>query len=292
MIYELEDLITYEMMTEQQDYEDNSFDEYVSILALIVSMINDNRSISKIKKEISTANINKDLESNLNKRANEQYQDITDEKTKLNFNEITLFGYTFKELIAQRKQTTQKSLINFMVQVSDLAKEEPKAITALKNVTLEKYKNSIDNFYQTQLKDVREVAYKKNDSKMMTEVKGWISIAILDNATSAICASLHNQFYEKGDLYQTRSDLPYQIPRHPHCRSMFITVFKSKSIRYYKEQTVEKFLNKNPNKAKAIMGIEKFRLFQEKKIKFVNFVDLKKKRFYTNAEIRKRLNIK
>ena len=33
-------------------------------------------------------------------------------------------------------------------------------------------------------------------------------------------------------------------------------------------------------------------IFKEKNIKLVNFVDLKGKRFYTNSEIKKRLNIK
>lgn len=292
MIYTLEDVIAYESLVEQQDYEDNSADAFDLLLLSILASVEKNEPISKTRELIKESNVNKDLYSNLKKRSEEQYQDITDEKEKLDFDKLVLFGYTFRELVAQRKNTTKKALTNFMVQAKNVIKDETQSKTQLIRNTSQDYRKSIDRFYQTQLKEIRETGYQRNDKKMSKEIKGWISIAVLDSSTSAICASLHNKFYAKSDTYTSRATLPYPIPRHPNCRSMFITVFKNKSIQSYKQENLQTFLRNNPSTGQKIMGIEKYRLFSEKKIKFTNFVDLKRSRFYTNAEIRKKLNIK
>lgn len=292
MIYSLEDVLQYEALAEQQDFEDNSIEDFDILLLAIIASIQKNEPITKTKKLIEEANVNKNLNSNLRKRAEEQYKDITDEKEKLDFNEIMLFGYTFKELIAQRKNTTKKQLVNFMVQARNVLNDIDKNITELIKNTSERYKNSINRFYNTQLKEIREQGYRRNDMKMSKEIKGWISIAILDGKTSAICAALHNTFYEKGEKYKSRYDLPYPIPRHPNCRSIYITVFKNKKLEQYKQVNLETFLRNNPQIGKNIMGIEKYRLFSENKIKFKSFVDLRGQKFYTNKEIRKKLNLK
>ena len=66
---------------------------------------------------------------------------------------------------------------------------------------------------------------------------------------------------------------------------------KLKKISFSEDDALT-FLNENEQIGKELMGIEKYRLFKEKEIKLVNFVDLKGKRFFTNSEIKKRLNIK
>lgn len=292
MIYTLDDVLAYETLVEQQDYEDNSLDDFDILLLSILASVEKNEPISKTRELIKESNVNKDLYSNLKKRSQEQYQDITDEKEKLDFDKLVLFGYTFRELVAQRKNTTRKALTNFMVQAKNVVKDNTQSKTQLIKNTSQNYKKSIDRFYQTQLKEIRETAYQRNDKKLSKEIKGWISIAVLDSSTSAICASLHNKYYEKSEKYPSRSSLPYPIPRHPNCRSIFIAVFKNKSIQSYKQENLQTFLKNNPSTGRKIMGIEKYRLFSEKKIKFTNFVDLKRSRFYTNKEIRKKLNIK
>jgi hypothetical protein len=46
-------------------------------------------------------------------------------------------------------------------------------------------------------------------------IKGWLSIAILDNRTSAICIGYNNRFYTK-KKYGTRDNVPSPPPRHPN----------------------------------------------------------------------------
>jgi hypothetical protein len=73
---------------------------------------------------------------------------------------------------------------------------------------------------------------------------------------------------------------------------MFVAVFKDKSIQSYKSKNLETFLKQNPATGKELLGLKKYDLFKNEKIKLTNFVDIKGKRFYTNTEIKKRLNIK
>lgn len=291
MITDIDDVISAEILFEQQEVEDESSDAYKALLLAIVASIKAGEPAKDTKKIIADANVNKDLSKELRKISNEQIENITGEAQKIDFDEAVIAGYTFKELVAQRKNTTTKQATKFMAQAQDVIKEDKIEIAQLLKDDVNKYKKSIETFYRTQTKGAREFGYASNDKVLSKEVKGWISIAVLDNRTSAICSALSNVFYSKDD-YETRFDLPYQIPRHPNCRSQFITVFKGKSIQSYKGKNLETFLKQNPTAGKELMGIEKYKLFTEKGIKLTNFVDLKGKRFYTNKEIKKRLNIK
>jgi len=290
-ITEIDNIINLELLAENQKINDYSHKDFEALLLAIVASINKNDTQAKTKKLIDNSDINENLKEDLKVFVESQVETITDEKDNINFATTILAGFTFNELIAQRKITTKKQLTRFMVQAQDAIKQQEK-VTQLIQDELNKYQKSIETFYRTQAKSAREYGYAKNEKKLQTEIKGWISIAVLDNSTSAICMSLHNKYYEKGEQYKTRFDLPYQIPRHPNCRSMFVAVFKGKSIQSYKEKNLETFLNENETIGKELMGIEKYRLFKEKNIKLVNFVDLKGRRFYTNSEIKKRLNIK
>jgi len=118
-----------------------------------------------------------------------------------------------------------------------------------------------------------------------------MSIAVLDNRTSAICAGLHNQFYSAKE-YKSRNDVPDKPPRHPHCRSILITVWTGADIRNFKGQNLNTFFKRNPKVAKDIMGIEKYRLWSDGKAKIDKYIDLKGRRWYRNDEIVKRLGIK
>jgi len=178
-----------------------------------------------------------------------------------------------------------------MVSEIDVVKQGGASEVTLVSNEVNRYEKGIDAFYRTQTKGAREHGYAENDKKLRSNIKGWMSIAVLDNKTSAICLSLHNKFYSIED-YKTRFDIPYQIPRHPHCRSMFVTVFKDKSIQSYKGKNLETFLMQNPTQGKELMGIKKYEMFEQEKIKLTNFVDLKNGRYFTNAEIKKRLKIK
>lgn len=290
-ITELDNIINFEILAENQEINDNSDKAFEALLLAIIASISKNDTQAQTKKLIDNSDINENLKEDLKVFVNSQVENITGEKETINFATTLIAGFTFNELIAQRKNTTKKQLTRFMVQAQDAIKQQER-VTQLIQDELNRYQKSIETFYRTQAKGAREVGYAQNEKKLQTEIKGWMSIAVLDNKTSAICLSLHNKYYEKGDQYKTRFDLPYQIPRHPNCRSIFVAVFKGKSITSYKEKNLETFLTENEQIGKELMGIEKYRLFKEKDIKLVNFVDLKGKRYYTNSEIKKRLNIK
>lgn len=287
-ITDVDNIIDFEILAEQQKIEDVSDEAFKELLLALVASINAGDALKKTKEIIAQSDVNKDLSSTLRTLANEQLNTITGEDTKINYDEAVIAGYTFKELIAQRKETTKKQATKFMVQAIEAEKAQ---IAQLIKDEVNKYKKSIEAFYRTQAKGAREFGYAQVEKKLSKQIKGWISIAVLDNKTSAICMSLHNKFYEKGTQYKTRFDLPYQIPRHPNCRSQFVAVFKNKSIQSYKGKNLETFLKNNERAGKDLLGIEKYRLFKEADIKLTNFVDLKGKRFYTNDEIKKRLNL-
>lgn len=291
-ITNVDNIIDFELLAENKKIEDVSDERFKEILLGIVASINNDETIAKTKSYIDNSNVNEDLKSNLRTYVNEQVENITGEKDKLDFEKTIIAGYTFNELVEQRKNTTKKQLTRFMVQAQDVLAEEKAQIKQLIQDELNRYKQSLETFYKTQAKSAREYGYGVAEKKLSKEIKGWISIAVLDNKTSAICMSLHNKYYEKGTQYKTRFDLPYQIPRHPNCRSMFVAVFKGKSIQSYKEKNLETFLKQNETRGKELMGIEKYRLFKAAKIKAVNFIDMKGQKFYTNKEIKKRLNLK
>lgn len=285
-------IINFEIYAEQQEINDRSNIKFKELLLAIIASIQLGEPLKKTKQLIYKSNVNGDTKEKLEKLINDQNEIITGKKTKLNLNELIFAGYTFIELIEQRKQTTLKQAIRFMVQAQNIIEEEKGLVGQIIDDEINRYNNTMENFYRTQAKSAREFGYAQIEKTFITEIKGWISLAILDNNTSPICLSLHNQYYEKGKQYQTRFDLPYQIPRHPKCRSQFVAVFKNRSIQSYKGKNLETFLMKNEETGKDLLGIEKYRLFKEKDIKLNNFVDIKGKRFYTNKEIKKRLNIK
>lgn len=291
-ITDADNIINFEILAEQQSIEDTSSEAFKQLILAIIASIQAGEPLKKTKKLIEDADVNKDLSSGLRKIINEQLQNITGEQTKINYDEAIVAGYTYKELIEQRKNTTKKQATKFMTQAQDVLKDEKRQISQLVQDEINKYEKSIETFYRTQTKGARDFGYAQNEKVLSKEIKGWISIAVLDNKTSPICMSLHNKFYEKNDVYRTRFDLPYQIPRHPNCRSIFVAVFKGKSIQSYKGKNLETFLMNNETAGKDLLGIKKYDLFKNKDIKLTNFVDLKGKRFYTNSEIKKRLNIK
>lgn len=290
MIYDIEDVINAEILFEQQDTEDKSSEAFKALLLAIIASIKAGEPLKKTKKLIENSDINSDLKDNLEKMISEQLENISDKKVKFDFATAVIAGYTFNELIDQRKQTTKKQLTKFMVSAVNTVNQGT-GETALINNEVNRYEKSLDTFYRTQAKGAREYGYAENDKILRSNVKGWMSIAVLDNKTSAICLSLHNKFYS-ADEYKTRFNIPYQIPRHPNCRSIFVTVFKDKSIQSYKGKNLETFLMQNPTQGRELLGIKKYELFQQEKIKLTNFVDLKNGRFFTNSEIKKRLNIK
>jgi hypothetical protein len=107
-VVEIDDVIGAEILFEQQALDDASNEAFKVLLLAIVASIQAGEPLKKTKKLIADANVNKDLSKNLRKIINEQLENITDEKTKIDYDEAVIAGYTYKELVAIRKNTTTK----------------------------------------------------------------------------------------------------------------------------------------------------------------------------------------
>ena len=220
----------------------------------------------------------------------EQLANITDNKVKADLDQESLAGYTLKESVQARQLATKKQALGFMAIANETLKEK-KSVNDLIDKEVEKYGKQLEAFYRTQTKKAREQGYLYNDKKDNKNIRGWISIAVLDNRTSPICISYHNKVYLKKD-YKTREDIPNRPPRHINCRSILMPVYDGVRITNYKGQNISTFLKNNPKVAEDILGQKKYRIFKSGKAKINSFIDVKGQRFFTNDEIIKRLGIK
>lgn len=287
---ELDDIIKQEIYFELQEIEDTASKEFNALLLWIVSALQSGKSIKEIKKYIKKQDIDPNLEENMITFLSQQYENITDDDKKFNLGLESVAGFTFLEIIAERKLAIRRRAVRFMSRAKELIKTEA-GIQKFVREEFNRYIKNTESFWRTNAKAGREYGYQKVDKSSKEEIRGWNSIAVLDGRTSAICVGLHNKFYSAKD-YKSRSEVPDKPPRHPNCRSILITVWKGTDIRNFKGQNLTTFLKRNPKTAKDIMGIEKHRLWSEGKAKIDKYIDLKGKRFYRNDEIVKRLGIK
>lgn len=305
---------------EEIEREEEAREEFLALLLWIANAMQSGRSIKYIKGYIKKKNIDKKLRKDLVKFINGQYEIITGKKGFDLSGETLIYDsrlYTFKEAIKNKKLSNQKRLIAFMSGMRNIikqsvqinAKEQNRLLTELINNTKRKYDNSREEFFRTQASAGRQQAYNELDKKGKVPlalkiipaiynatrvVKGWRSVAVLDERTSAICLSLHNMFYSVND-YDSRYDIPDLPPRHPYCRSMIVTVYEfsgEKGVNYKDvEISAEKFLERNPEAAQKILGKKKYELFASGDYKIESFVTKDRRRFLTNAQIRENLGI-
>jgi hypothetical protein len=230
------DIIYYEILAEHQRLGDNSHTKYLDALYTIKRMLEKGVSIRRIKKYIKQLDINSELKDNLERLMNEQSNHITGADIAIGLGALIVAGYTFKELVKSKKEGTYKALIRFMAQAKELLKDNNPIDELIENEH-KKYKNQIESFYRSNLKKAREYAYAENDKKLSKEIQGWISIAVLDNRTSAICASLHNEYYPKSK-YKNRFEVPNPPPRHPNCYDKHTRVYTQDGFKYFKDVKV------------------------------------------------------
>jgi len=290
MLTEENEILHFELLAEMQKIDDNSADNFVALLHIIKSKLEANRPIKEIKKIINQSNINENLKDTLETMINQQLKNITGETNKIKLTAEATAGYTYLESIKLKQEATKKQAIRFMVQAKEAIKDNQPIQDIIDN-ELRKYKSNLETFYRTQTKQARQDGYAKVDKKLSRKIRGWISVAVLDNRTSGICIALNNKFYLKKD-YPTRFDIPNPPPRHPNCRSVLLTVWENTRITDYKTQKIETFLKQNPKIAEDILGKKKYKIFKTGKAKINSFVDIKGSRFYTNDEIIQRLGIK
>lgn len=290
MIDNGDDVIHAEILFEHQIIEDTSHKSIREHLLYITHLIELNTPIKKIKKYINKQHLTKETEAILEKMIKEQTSNIMEEETEVDLGKILFGAWALKEILAKREFLAKARLTNFMRKAKDLHKEN-KVTADLVEREVKNYMAEMENFYRDNTKYAREHAYNKVDKKLSTQVRGWISVAVLDNRTSAVCAGLHNQLYLKKD-YPTRFDIPNPPPRHKSCRSILLTVWEGTRVTDYKGQKLETWLKQNPKQAEGMLGKKKYKIFMSGKAKINKYIDLKGHRFYRNDEIIKRLGIK
>lgn len=287
---ELDDIIKQEIYFELQEIEDTASEEFNALLLWIVNALRTGKTIKAIKRYIRSQDVDSNLNENLTKFLTQQSENITGDDKEFNLGLETVAGLTFLEIIAERKLAIRKRATRFMAQAKERLKTEA-GIQKFIREEFNRFEKNTELFWRTNAKAGREYGYQEVDRASKEQIRGWMSIAVLDNRTSAICVGLHNKFYSIKN-YKRRGDVPDKPPRHPNCRSIVITVWKGTDIRQFKGENLNTFLKRNPETAKDIMGIEKHRLWSEGRAKIDKYIDLKGKRFYRNDEIVKRLGIK
>lgn len=301
---EFDDIVTKEMYFDNQVIEDTGEESFNSLLIWILGALASGKSIGIIKKYISKQDVDINLKQNLLKTFKQQQSIILGKDKGFNLDQESLDGSTFTEIIKERKIAIKKRATRFMARSKELlksrqnvkkfAKEEVqhyiKDVKKFVQEEVQRYIKDTESFWRTQTKGAREYAYETQD-KVFDDIRGWMSVAILDNRTSAICIGLHNKFYSIKD-YADRSEVPNKPPRHPNCRSILLTVREGINITEYKGQNIETFMKRNPEVAKDFMGKKKYKMWADGTAKIDKYIDLKGRRFYTNEEIIKRLGIK
>lgn len=286
---ELDAAILAELMFDNQQVDDETHKKYEELALWIVFALQAGKTTKQIKRYIRSQDVTAGLADRVGDFVAGQYAAITGKDAKGVMATEVAGGETIAEVVERKAVDTRLKAVRFMARAKEAIKEGviPKEMLANE---IDKYMLEIEAMYRDMAKAGREAAYASNDSEM-ENVRGWMSVAVLDSRTSALCAGLHNQFYSVKE-YPTRQDVPNAPPRHPHCRSMLVTVFYGKDIRNFKGQNLETFLRRNPDVAREMMGKEKYRLWSEGKAKIDKYIDLKGRRWYRNDEIIKRLGIK
>lgn len=193
-------------------------------------------------------------------------------------------GQTIYDMVKARREGINKRILVTSNQLRDLVRSgQIKQFKATIRDSVRRFKVNTNQFWETATKAGRE-QYRKQEELGERDIKGWISIAVLDARTSVICASLHDKTYLKPE-YRTRSAIPNLPPRHPNCRSIVVPMRQGFSEQSYKEQTIDTFFKRNPRLAKEFMGQAKYQIWVDSGDKLKSYFDAKRNRFYTNDQI-------
>lgn len=263
MMSRLDKTLREELLLFNKKYKINQ-KEYFKLLELLRDRI-ESDNFKDLKDLIKNFKLDEDLDKEFNKEFDFQKDLMTNENVKLSDSKVFLIGLTFVELIKEFRHKTKLNLIRDIYKNLNYKKLTLNQLFKFKK----EYKYRKKLFFENSLAKSREIVRRKEDSKL--ELKGWISIAILDKRTSALCANLHNKFYSIKD-YKSRDDLPNPIPRHPNCRSIHQSILKNESIKDYKKETLYSFLKRNKDAGESILGTKKYSLYMKtnQKIKIFN----------------------
>lgn len=283
-------VIAQELFFNNQKYPDDS-DRYEDLLSWITGAVEvaGDSWVKKVKPKIKDKFKKLSVKDDFEKVLSEQISVVTDEKPKhFPLSRESVAGATFEESIATRDRSVLKSAIAFAA-ATYAARSISGGIRGIGGMTkaeVKKYRRGNESFYITQSKAAREYGYSQNDGKD-SDIKGWISVAILDNRTSAICIGFTNKYYSIKD-YPTRESIPNKPPRHPRCRSTIVAVRKGDRIADYQTDTADNFLFRNEQIAVDLLGEERYKLWIESATSINNFIDLNRGTLFSTEQIRKR----
>ncbi len=136
-------------------------------------------------------------------------------------------GRTYNKYIGDIRQNNQAQLRRFAGEAIQAVRNPQTTGRTLLQGELSRYRRRITSIFRTWGLALRQTGYGLRDRALgLNDIDYWISIAVLDGATSAICLRYHERRWKRGDVYKTRGDLPNNPPRHPNCRSLITTVYK------------------------------------------------------------------
>lgn len=283
----MDQLIAQELLFGNSIYPIKKEDEeFNAILLSFVGMYLSGKSYKYVRKKIQESHLNRGFKASFNLFMKEQGRMILNGKAPdLNFYQESLAGKSLQDIIDGREESIRTRLFRAASDIRNLADaDRENGYKSIINRETKRFKRNTEQLWETLTKSAREQYRRVEEDLEQDNIKGWISVAVLDNRTSVICASLNDRTYLKPE-YKTRADVPNLPPRHPNCRSLVIPMHNDFSINSYKLQTIDDFFGRNPEIAKGFMGKRKYDLWQESGNKLRSYFDAKNNRFHTNKEI-------
>lgn len=176
----------------------------------------------------------------------------------VSYNKDIVLGYKLSDMIMSVKGNSKAKLKN-IIKANVNAKEDIKKYKSdMKNVSVNYSSDKVFTALSTYSKFLREKT--RNVVEKKSALTGWISLAVLDGKTSAICVSLNKEIYTI-DKYKVRSNIPNLPPRHFNCRSVVIRTTDMKRDLIDSGITFNSFLKSNSKVGVNLLGKKKYDLF-------------------------------
>jgi len=209
-------------------------------------------------------------------------------KDVFKFDTAIVQGYTLSEMIA-----SVKTSLTVGIRKSFISRT---GYESLKGSILKGTSSKMFTALSTYSKFLREET-RVNTEKKSKRIKGFISLATLDNRTSPICISLDKMIY-KIEEYPSRDAIPNRPPRHFRCRSIIARLYANTKIERDAlgdngknivdgRTTFNSFLKRNPKTARDILGKKRFELFESGKYSVKDFIS-DRGVFFTLEELAKK----
>lgn len=272
-------------------------DEYEKLIIILINVLRRKKTMKAVRNKLREYDISASFENAILKAINKEKKLILNnydykKVAKTTLGSLLLLeavnGLTYRQAFNLRTDTIKRNALGFVKRVQDNVRRGT-PIDLLLRTEIEKRNNSEEAFFDDLNKQYRSYVYNEVDQGL--NIRGWISIAILDKRTSAICQSLHNQFYSIKD-YKSRLELPDLPPRHPRCRSSIITVEEGYKVQDYVSQDLNTYFKRNPSDAIEMLGEEKYKIWKQSGVNASRLYNARKRKLYSNKELKRKFKDK